>query len=248
MLRFQAFRISESAIRGLWFFPKNPLGSHQFKFNLPRWLFVGRFEDKWCCRSMVFTSGILRVFQELERNQQEKQTVGQDNVRQQHAGVEQFEDVFFRSMLLQDKPDLFDRCLGMLECFQKRSTVHWKTEWQKTKPIFISITFVCQVSTCILCLDYMIMILLACEENNQLCFKGHSLISSDFAGFWHFSDFHPVARVSKRMMNYDDLFRCGETRPMHEVVQAANADVAKAFNGLRTLGGGWGMVGSNGSW
>lgn len=35
---------------------------------------------------------------------------------------------------------------------------------------------------------------------------------------------------------------------MHEVVQAANADVAKAFNGLRTLGGGWGMVGSNGSW
>lgn len=139
---------------------------------------------------------------------------------------------------------------GVLECwnaFRKDQLFTGKRNGKK-RSRFLLASLLFAKSTCILCLDYMIMILLACEENNQLCFKGHSLISSDFAGFWHFSDFHPVARVSKRMMNYDDLFRCGETRPMHEVVQAANADVAKAFNGLRTSGGGWGMVGSNGSW
>lgn len=106
-----------------------------------------------------------QAFQELERNQQEKPlgTKIWDSTCWHVGAVWR---CFFRSMLLQDKPDLFDRCLGMLECFQKRSTVHWKTEWQKTKPIFISLTFVCQVSTCILCLDYMIMILPSCEENN----------------------------------------------------------------------------------
>ena len=172
----------------------HPLGSHQFKFNLPRWLFVGRFEDKWCCRSMVFTSGILRFFPRTWK-EPTRETLGHDNVRQQHVGVEQFEDVFsgrccYKTSLISST--------GVLECwnaFRKDQlfTGKRKTEWQKTKPIFISITFVCQVSTCILCLDYMIMILLACEENTFA--SRVTSYTSDFAGCWHFPDFHPVARV-----------------------------------------------------
>lgn len=97
MLRFQEFRISISAVDKSIIFPPQqiPLVSHRFKPKLLRFLLVGRFEDKRCCRSMVFTSGILRVFQELERTQ--KKPLGKTMSDSWHVGMlEQFEseDVF----------------------------------------------------------------------------------------------------------------------------------------------------------